>query len=75
MSYYISERDEQDGRNITESGQLENFDRNMDDGQGCYPMLNNMLKSAALQEEDNLQKQMQEYRSKKYSTERLFKLL
>jgi len=34
-----------------------------------------MLKSAALQEEDNLQKQMQEYRSKKYSTERLFKLL
>ncbi|MBR3770555.1 MAG: hypothetical protein IKL06_08480 [Lachnospiraceae bacterium] len=75
LSYYISERDEQDGRNITESGQLENFDRNMDDGQGCYPMLNNMLKSAALQEEDNLQKQMQEYRSKKYSTERLFKLL
>ncbi|MBR5126818.1 MAG: hypothetical protein IKU69_00135 [Roseburia sp.] len=75
LSYYISERDEEGERNITESGQLENFEMEADDRQGCYPMINNMLRSAAVQDEEHLAKQMQEYRSKKQSTEILFKVL
>ena len=75
LSYYITESDEQKGRNVTLSGQLENHDVYAGEAHGRYAMLNDMLMNVTLQEADEVKRAMKAYNGKKISTEAIFKLL
>ena len=75
LSYYISETDELNGRNVTLSGQLENHDVYAGEDHSRYAMINDMYMNVTLQEQDVLKQLMKEYSGKKISTEAIFKLL
>jgi len=75
LSYYITEFDEQKGRNVTLSGQLENHDVYSGEAQGRYALLNDMFMNVTLQEAGEVKRTMKEYSGKKISTEEIFRLL
>ena len=75
LSYYITENDEQKGRNVTLSGQMENHDVYSGEAHGRYAMLNDMFMNVTLQEAGEVKRAMKEYSGKKISTEEIFRLL
>ena len=75
LSYYITESDEQKGRNVTLSGQLENHDVYGGESHGRYALLNDMFMNVTLQEVGEVKRAMKEYSGKKISTEEIFRLL